>query len=355
MIFKKLVFTGGGTAGHVTPNLALMDAVRERGWEVCYLGSATGIEREMVVKAGVSFHPVASGKLRRYFSWRNFIDPFHIIVGVFQAYILLGRLRPDLVFSKGGFVAVPVVVSAWLRKIPVISHESDVTPGLANRLCYRFCRRICVTFKPTLKLLPAAKVVFTGTPVRSGILNGNALRGRRFLDFDDSKPTLLVFGGSLGSAAINRSVRHVLPELLARFQVIHIVGRDNIDLSFDYEGYRQKEFIGKEFGDVLAAASVVVSRAGANSLYELLVTRKPHLLIPLTLAASRGDQLANAKSAKAAGFSEVLSEDSLDDRSLLEAVVELQEQSSAVVERLSKFPIHDSVDLIICEIERITT
>ncbi len=353
MTSKALVFTGGGTGGHVTPNLALMDAARARGWQVFYIGSASGIEREMVRKAGASFYTVSSGKLRRYFSWSNFVDPIRVIFGVFQAFFLLGRLQPDLVFSKGGFVAVPVVVSAWLRRIPVVSHESDVTPGLANRLCYPFCRRICVTFEVTLQHLPFAKVVFTGTPVRSAILNGDAHRGRQFLGFDKSKPTLLVFGGSLGASVINEAVRQVLPELLERFQVVHVTGRDNIDETLDCQGYRQKEFIGEEFGDVLASSSVVVSRAGANSLYELLVTRKPHLLIPLTKAASRGDQLVNAKYSEAVGFSQVLFEGCLNDRSLLGAIFELNRNADEIVDKLSRFPIQDSVDLIMREIEQI--
>ena len=350
---RTLVFTGGGTAGHITPNLALIDAAREHGWQVQYVGSGAGIEREMVVGAGVDFHVVASGKLRRYFSWQNFADPFHILIGIIQAFSLLGRLKPDLVFSKGGFVAVPVVVAAWLRRIPVISHESDVTPGLANRLCYPFCRRICVTFGATLRHLPSAKVLLTGTPVRSSILEGDPLRGRQFLGFDEAKPVLLVFGGSLGASAINSAVRHALPDLLSRFQVIHVAGRRNIDESFDQPGYVQKSFIGDEFGDVLASSSVVVSRAGANSLYELFVTRKPHLLIPLTQAASRGDQLVNARTFEDEGYSRVLFEEHLSDESLLRALTELQEHAGEIVDRLSGFPAENSVNLILVEMEQI--
>jgi len=331
-----------------------MDAARERGWQVWYLGSAIGIEREMVVAAGVGFHTVASGKLRRYFSLENFVDPFRILTGMVQAFFLLGRLKPDLVFSKGGFVAVPVVVAAWVRQIPVVSHESDVTPGLANRLCYPFCRRICVTFDETRRYLPQGKVLLTGTPVRSGILQGDVVRGLHFLEFDDVKPVLLIFGGSLGALTINKAIRDVLSELLIRFQIIHIVGRGNIDESLDHPCYRQKEFVGEEFGDVLAAATVVVSRAGANSLYELLVTRKPHLLIPLTEAVSRGDQLVNAKTMEAAGFSKVLFEDRLSNNSLLKAVVELLEHAGEIVRRLSGFPLEDSIGVIIDEIEQIT-
>ncbi|MBT7369803.1 MAG: UDP-N-acetylglucosamine--N-acetylmuramyl-(pentapeptide) pyrophosphoryl-undecaprenol N-acetylglucosamine transferase, partial [Gammaproteobacteria bacterium] len=200
----RVLFTGGGTAGHVTPNIALIEEAEKRGWQIDYAGSHEGIEREMIERLDIAYHSVASGKLRRYFSWENFVDPFRILLGIVQAFMLLGKLAPDVVFSKGGFVAVPVVVAAWLRRIPVISHESDVTPGLANRLTYPFCRRICVTFDASLPHLPAGKVLVTGTPVRASIACGNAERGRRFLGIGSDKPLLLVFGGSLGADKINR-------------------------------------------------------------------------------------------------------------------------------------------------------
>ena len=348
----SLVLTGGGTAGHVTPNLALADEAQARGWKVQYVGSSKGIERDLLEGTGIAYHAVASGKLRRYLSWENFIDPFRLLLGVCQSFLLLGRLQPDLVFSKGGFVAVPVVVAAWLRRIPVISHESDVTPGLANRLCYPFSRRICVTFEETLTYLPAAKVQLSGTPVRTGILEGDPGRGRDYLGFDDTKPIMLVFGGSLGAVAINEAVSCVLSNLLDRFQVVHVVGEGNIDEAQQGAGYLQKAFIGAEFGDVLAAASIVVSRAGANSLYELFVSRKPHLLIPLTLAASRGDQLENARTFEARGFSHVLYEEDLNGESFLRAVFELQEQADTLMERLATFPATNSVELILAEIEQ---
>jgi UDP-N-acetylglucosamine--N-acetylmuramyl-(pentapeptide) pyrophosphoryl-undecaprenol N-acetylglucosamine transferase len=360
----RVLFTGGGTAGHVTPNIALLEAAKSKSWEVAYVGSAEGIEREMIGAMGVAYYSVSSGKLRRYFSWQNFIDPFFILWGILQSLVLCFRWRPDVVFSKGGFVSVPVVVAAWLLRVPVISHESDVTPGLANRLTYPFCRKICVTFEATVPYLPEGKVKVTGTPVRRSLIAGDAKAGLAFLGFSGEKPVLLVFGGSLGAAMINNQVRRVLPALIQDFDVVHVVGNGNLDTSIEEPGhvksnvqsylqsYVQKEFIGEQFGHVLAAAAVVVSRAGANSLYELLMTRKPHLLIPLGKAASRGDQLDNARVFAELGFSRVLYEEALtgskkSDDAFVESVKDVLDHREEITARLESFEIKDSVNLII--------
>jgi UDP-N-acetylglucosamine--N-acetylmuramyl-(pentapeptide) pyrophosphoryl-undecaprenol N-acetylglucosamine transferase len=348
----RVLFTGGGTAGHVTPNIALLEAAIGKNWELAYVGSTAGIEREMIGALGIPYYPVASGKLRRYFSWQNFIDPFFILWGMLQSIVLCLRLRPDAVFSKGGFVSVPLVVAAWLLRVPVISHESDVTPGLANRLTYPFCRKICVTFEATVRYLPRGKVNVTGTPVRQSLVAGDAAAGLEFLGFSGEKPVLLVFGGSLGAATINNQARRALPVLLQEFDVVHVVGNGNLETSIEQPGYVQKEFIGEQFGHVLAAAAVVVSRAGANSLYELLMTRKPHLLIPLGKAASRGDQLDNARVFADLGFSRVLYEEALtgDDKSddvFVESVKDVLVHSEEITARLQSFEIKDSVKLII--------
>ena len=347
-----ILFTGGGTAGHVTPNIALIEEAQQRGWRCLYVGSAKGIERELLADLRVPFHAIASGKLRRYFSWRNLIDPLFVVLGFLQSLGICLRERPDLVFSKGGFVSVPVVVAAWLLRIPVISHESDVSPGLANRLAHPFCRKICVTFDATATCLPPGKLVVTGTPVRSSLLTGDAERGRRHLGFDGGKPVLLVVGGSLGASVLNRQARSVLPALLETFDLVHVTGAGGVDEGLIQKGYVQREFIREEFGDVLAAASLVVSRAGANSLYELCVMRKPHLLVPLTLAASRGDQIDNAKVFEQDGFSRVLDEESLRDQNFLETLRALQADREQWVQKLRSFPVRDSVALIMEQIEQ---
>lgn len=348
----KILFTGGGTAGHVTPNIALIEETRKRGWLSTYVGSSKSIEHDMITPLDVRFHGIASGKLRRYFSWQNFVDPFFVLWGFLQSLFICISEKPDLVFSKGGFVSVPVVAAAWLLGIPVISHESDVSPGLANRLAYPFCRKICVTFEETAGYLPEAKVFVAGTPVRSSLLEADAERGRRYLGFDGQKDILLVFGGSLGASVINQQIRSVLTELLRSFDVVHVTGSGDVRDDLAQPGYVQKGFIGEEFGDVLAASSFAVSRAGANSLYELFVARKPHLLVPLTLAASRGDQIDNASTFAARGFSHVIREESLNDQAFLDALHALQADRDGVVERLQTFEVRDSVTLIMDQIQQ---
>lgn len=342
---RRIVLTGGGTAGHVTPNLALIERLRDEGWQVDYIGSSAGIERTLIEDTGVPFHAIATGKLRRYFSWQNFVDPVKITFGLVQAIALCWRLAPDVVFSKGGFVAVPVVIGAWICRIPVIAHESDTSPGLATRLCLPFVRRVCVNFEQTLAELPPGKGILTGSPVRRALLEGDAARGRAALGLSD-RPVLLVFGGSLGAATINAAVREVLDSLCQRFDVVHAAGAGNVDPALDRDGYFQFEYIGREFGDVLAAADLVISRAGANSIYELLVTRTPHVLVPLPRAASRGDQIENADAFAALGMSRVVYQEDLTGTRLLDAVDEAWRARDTLRAAMAAFEVRDTVALI---------
>ncbi len=333
-----LVFTGGGTAGHVMPNLALAPLLRAQGWNLHYLGSAKGPEGALVEAAGIPFHSVATGKLRRYFSLENFTDPFRVFLGAFQAFALLGKLKPDLVFSKGGFVAVPVVYAAALRRIPVVLHESDLTPGLANRLCMPFCRRVCVSFPETLDHLPKGfpkeRAALTGSPIRPELFAGNRAAGLERLGFAADKPVLLVMGGSLGSKAVNEALRANLDWILVGHQVVHLCGRGwlapALDEKYGHAGYRQFEFVGADLPDVLAAADLVVSRAGANSLFELLALRKPMLLIPLPGRASRGDQILNAESFAKRGLAHVLLQENLNADTLRSALQALDWTAGAL-------------------------
>lgn len=345
-----VVFTGGGSAGHVTPNVALIEQALSRGWQVDYVGSRHGMEHDIIGALPVPFHHIASGKLRRYFSWQNFIDPFRIVWGTLQALFLMLRLRPNAVFSKGGFVSVPLVIAAWLSRVPVVSHESDVTPGLANRLTFPFCRRICLTFDETQRYLKQGKTVVTGTPIRRALREGDAARGRQWLGIDDAKPMLLVFGGSLGAAVINQQIRSVLDALLQTFYVVHVTGAGQLDATLDRTGYIQKEYITDNFGDVLASAGLVVCRAGANTLYELFYLRKPHLLIPLPEAASRGDQIDNALTFVQAGYSTALMEDELNSEKLVASIVDIYARRESIASALAGFLVRDSVNLILQEI-----
>ena len=321
------MFTGGGTAGHVMPNLALAPRLLERGWSLHYLGSAAGPERALAEAAGIPFYSLSTGKLRRYFSWRNFSDPLRVVKGALDAFWLLGKIKPDLVFSKGGFVSVPVVYAAALRRIPVVLHESDLTPGLANRLSLPFCSFICASFPETLDHLPKGKAVLTGTPIRAELFHGDREAGLKALGFAADKPLLLVMGGSLGSKAVNEALRANLDWILPAMNVVHLCGKGWLDASLEGRaGYRQLEFLGAGLADVLTAADRVVSRAGANSLFELLALRKPMLLIPLPGKASRGDQILNARSFARRGLAHVLLQEDLTGATLRAALEMLERE-----------------------------
>lgn len=320
---RRIVLTGGGTAGHVMPNLALIPELKN-SWEVYYIGSEVGMEREIIRQAGIPYYPIATGKLRRYLSLKNLTDPFLVLKGLTQAYFILRKLRPLVIFSKGGFVSVPVVIAAWLNRIPVILHESDLTPGLANRLCLPFSRLICATFPETIPFLPAKKSILTGNPIRKELFTGSKEEGLSLCGFTKEKPVLLVTGGSLGSVKINRVVRSVLPDLLTIFQVVHICGKGHIDQTLkNKKGYAQFEFVSTELPSILAAADICLSRAGANFIFELLALKKPTLLIPLSKQASRGDQILNARSFEKQRFSMVLMEEEITAELLVEKIKEL--------------------------------
>ena len=351
---KRIVLTGGGTAGHVTPNIALLPHLKKLGYDIQYIGSYDGIEKKLIEELGISYHGISSGKLRRYFDIKNFSDPFRVAKGFFQAKQLLKQLKPDIIFSKGGFVTVPVVQAAKAQHIPVILHESDMTPGLANRLALPAASKICCNFPETVSHLPEGKAVVTGSPIREELRHGNRLAALQFCGFTADKPVLLIIGGSLGSVAVNQAVRSILPELLKSFQVIHLCGKGNLDDSLnDTFGYVQYEYIKKELDDLFALADIVVSRAGANAICELLELRKPNLLIPLSAAASRGDQLLNAASFQKQGFSVVLQEEDLTSDLLLDSILNLYQNRQTYINAMDKSSASNAVDTIVALIETI--
>ena len=341
---STIVLTGGGTAGHVTPNIALLPALREAGFEIHYIGTRDGIERGLIEREGIVYHAIPAGKLRRYIDWQNVTDVFRIGLGFLSAFAALGRIRPDLVFSKGGFVTPPVVWAAWMRRIPVVIHESDMTPGLANKLALPFATRICHAFAETAQHLPAGKAVHTGIPVRAALRGGNAERGRALCGFDTGKPVLLIIGGSQGSQVINAAVRGALSDLCRDFQVCHLCGKGGLDASLDkVAGYAQFEYVSDELPDVFAAAHVAVSRAGATTLFELLTLRKPALLIPLSARVSRGDQILNAQSFQKAGYSLALAEEDLSPETLVRAAGELCAKREELLSAMATWADRDAV------------
>ena len=351
---RKIVLTGGGTLGHVTPHLALIPHLQEAGYEIHYVGTENGMEADKMKSVpGVVYHAVKSGKLRRYFSWQNFTDPFRVVHGAFQSARLMGKLKPDVVFSKGGFVAVPVVYGAWLHRIPVLCHESDLTPGLANKLCRPFARRFATTFPECAEAL-GPKAEMTGTPLRRELFSGNREKGLAFLGLKGEKPILLMMGGSSGARAVNEALRAALPSLLETFEVAHICGKGNLDLTLEgSEGYAQKEFVDAELPDVLACADLVLSRAGANALCEFQALGRPMLLIPYPKGASRGDQILNARSMEKRGLCRVLMQEDMTPDSLTTAVLDTWQARDELTAALKNAPPADGTNRVLEMIEEI--
>lgn len=350
---KRIVLTGGGTAGHVTPNIALLPRLKELGYDIHYIGSYDGIEHKLIEQYHIPYYGISSGKLRRYFDWKNFSDPFKVLKGYGQARTLLKKLKPDVVFSKGGFVSVPVVMAAKHRKIPAIIHESDITPGLANKLAIPHASKVCCNFPETLKYLPTEKAVLTGSPIRRELLSGNRLKGLDCCGFKSDKPVILIMGGSSGSQFINEIVRSILPDLLKTYQILHLCGKNNLDSSLNNTaGYAQMEYANQELSDLFAATDLVISRAGANAICELLALRKPSILIPLSASASRGDQILNARSFEQQGYSMVIEEEQLNGPVLLDAVQKLFKDRSKYIHAMEKSELLNSVETVVQLIEQ---
>ncbi len=325
---NKLIFmAGGGTAGHINPNLALVEPLQKAGYRVEYLGQKNEMEYPLVTAAGLSFHEVASGRLHRSINPDTLLTPFRIIKGVWQAIRAIRKEKPALIFCKGGFACVPVAIAGKLTGTKVILHESDLTPGLANKLCAPFASMICVTFEQTLQHLPKEKTVFTGTPIRASLKNGNREKGFELTGLDPAgKPVLMVVGGSQGAGALNDVVGDNLEALLEDYQIVHLYGGE-------ISGYVPKEAAGyfalgyakDEMADLFAMTDLVLSRAGANAINEFLLLQLPSILVPLPLTVSRGDQILNAQHFEEKGFSYVLPQEKLDLQSLQEALKHVQE------------------------------
>ena len=343
---NTVVLTGGGSAGHVTPNLAIIPKLREMGFNIEYIGTKDGMEREIVGKTDVPYHVISAGKLRRYFSLKNFVDPFKSIAGITQASRILKKIKPKAVFSKGGFVSVPVVLAAHRLGIPVILHESDYTPGLANRICIPRADKVCVAFSSTLKHIPGGKGVYTGLPIRNELLNGDKARGLALCGFSVKKPVLLIMGGSLGAKAINDTLDSVMEKLVSKFNVIHIRGKKKMRTTEVPDGYKQFGYVGKELGDIYAAADIMLSRAGATAVFEILALSLPALLVPLPKTSSRGDQILNAEYFLEQGFSHVLCQDLMTGKTLVDSIDTLYEKRDILRIKMKKENVADAADKV---------
>ncbi|APC47389.1 undecaprenyldiphospho-muramoylpentapeptide beta-N-acetylglucosaminyltransferase [Virgibacillus halodenitrificans] len=344
---KRILFTGGGTAGHVIVNLALIPKYQEQGWEIDYIGSYDGIERKLIGELeGVTYHPISTGKLRRYISKENMKDPFKVIKGIFQAASFIGKRKPRVIFSKGGFVSVPVVLAAKLRGVPVIIHESDYTPGLANKIAIPFAKKVLATFPETMQYLPEKKAEYVGAVIREELFKGNREAGLKFASLTNKKPVLLIMGGSGGAKKINETVRAALPELLKYFQIIHLCGQGKVDASIEAEGYTQFEYINEELKDIFAATDYILSRAGSNAIFEFLALRIPMLLVPLSRQASRGDQIINAKSFAEKRYARVVEEENLTEETLIKEVNQLSEMAPIMIDHMKEFKSEKSRDRV---------
>lgn len=345
---KRIILTGGGTAGHVTPNIALLPGLKELGYDVHYIGSYNGIEKKLIEQFQIPYHGISSGKLRRYFSLQNFTDPFRVLKGFSEAKKLIKTLKPDVIFSKGGFVSVPVIIAGKQCHVPTIIHESDITPGLANKLAIPSATKVCCNFPETLNHLPKEKAVLTGSPIRRELFSGSREAALQFCGLHEDKPVILIIGGSLGSVVINNVIRSILPELLKNYQIIHLCGKGKLDDSLkNLEGYVQFEYIQDELKDLLALSDFVISRAGANSICEFLALHKPNLLIPLSANASRGDQILNARSFERQGYSMVLEEEELTASALLPAIHKLSDKKEDYIACMKQSTQQDSIQTIL--------
>lgn len=321
---KRITFTGGGTAGHVIVNLALIPYFLENGWKIDYIGSKTGIERDLISEIDeITYYPISTGKLRRYLSIENMKDPFRVIKGIAQAWNIIRKTKPNVIFSKGGFVSVPVVVAARFRRVPTIIHESDLSPGLANKLAAPFAKHMLTTFPETADYIKKKNTTYVGPIIRDELFQGSKDEGYRITGFNKEKRVVLIIGGSSGSQKINEAIRNILPTLTESFQIIHICGTGNIDDTIEYEQYAQFEYVNEELKDLFAITDFVISRAGANAIFEILALQLPMLLIPLSLGASRGDQIENANSFQKKKIAHVLREEEMTADNLFKAIHEL--------------------------------
>ncbi len=344
---KRIILTGGGTAGHVTPNMALIPELKKEGYDIHYIGSHAGIESKLIPEMGIPYYGISSGKLRRYFDIKNFSDPFRVMKGYTDASRLIRELKPDIIFSKGGFVTVPVVLAAKRRKVPVIIHESDITPGLANKIAIPSATKVCCNFPETLEYLPEGKAVLSGSPIRQELFTGKKEEALKLCGFSGDKPILMVMGGSLGSAAINESIYENLDVILKTYDLIHLCGKGKLNEDLvGKPGYRQFEYVKKELKHLFAATDLIISRAGANAICELLALNIPNILIPLPAASSRGDQLLNAASFEKSGYSYVLQEEDLVGDNLIKAIDYVYSEREEYLRAIKQSSLNKAIPII---------
>lgn len=322
---QRFVLTGGGTAGHVYPALAVAEKLDE--CKLDYIGG-NGMEKEILKNfPKISYYEIPTAKLERKITLKNLLIPFKLLKSIHESKKILKKLKPNAIFSKGGFVSVPVVLAGRRLKIPIISHESDLSLGLANRIILKKCDKMCTTFAETIKNSP--KAVHTGQPIREKIFHG---KKQRF--FRENKPILLVLGGSLGAKFINEIIFSHLDELCKHFNVLHITGKKNYQ-KIEHEGYFCIPYA-ENIEDFYASSDIVLARAGSGVINELLALRKPMLLVPLSKKCSRGDQIENAKNFKSHGYADYLEEENFSWQKLLKRLVNLSNNKEKYISKMKK-------------------
>ena len=330
---SKIILTGGGTAGHCIPNVALLPQLQNHFNDIIYIGSKNGIEKNIIEKEKIEFYEIPCAKFDRANLLKNISAPTKVLQGIIKAGKIIDKIKPNVVFSKGGYVSVPVVIAAAKRKIPVISHESDYTIGLANKICSKYSKKVLTSFPETAKELKNGEYV--GSPIRQSLFNFNKEFALKYFGFSGKKPIILLTGGSQGARAINSVFRTALPNLLPKYDVIHICGKGNLEKENTPQGYYQVEYLEK-MELALNLASICISRAGANTLFELMALKIPSILIPLPKAASRGDQIINAEYFQKLGFAYVLNQNVLTKDSITFAINSVYSNRLNIIRNLSK-------------------
>lgn len=335
----SIVLTGGGTAGHCTPHLAILPYLKKDFDNIYYVGSENGIEKEIIKNTDIPYFSVTCAKLNRNLNAKNLFIPFKVAKGIFQAGKILDRIKPDVVFSKGGYVSLPTVVAAKQRNVPVIAHESDYTMGLANKISAKFCKKILTSFPSTAKEIKNGE--FVGPPLRKSLFAPSKSDVVGNFGFSGERPILLVTGGSQGAKALNDVVCKALPELTAKYDVIHLCGKNNLMQNPPKKGYYQAEFLNK-IENAFACATVCVTRAGSNTLFELMSLKTPCVLVPLPKGASRGDQILNASYFQQKGLAYVISQENLTEDSLIFAIDSVFANRYNLKRNFEKYPIKDA-------------
>lgn len=317
----RIVLTGGGTAGHVLPNIAIIEKIRKQ--EISYIGEKNSVEERLIKEQGINFYGIHAGKFRRYFDWRTIFDIAKAPLGFFEALVILKKIKPEIIFAKGGYVSVPVAFAARALKIPVWLHESDVSPGLANRIISRFAKKIWLSFEESRRFFEKKNVEVVGNPIRDWIAEGSRELGYKLTGFNEKKPVVLIIGGSSGALVLNKLVYKILNELLEKTQVIHITGGVGHGVEDKkHQAYRAFTYLEEGLAQGYAIADLIVSRAGSGAIFEALAVKKPLLLIPLPASASRGDQIENAEVCVKHGWALSLDQDTLTPKDFLQQILE---------------------------------